>query len=204
MIAIIDYGAGNLGNVKRAFDYLNIRAEIVSTPAHLSGAKGAVLPGVGAFASGMAGLKKRNLVTPLKEFVREGHPFLGICLGMQLLFEGSFEDLEAEGLGIFSGRCRKFSHREVIKVPHMGWNSLAFNKEDKLIRDLPDSYLYFVHSFYVPIKKEILLASCQYGDNKFMAAVKKNNIWGFQPHPEKSGSTGLKILANFAEVVKRC
>ncbi len=200
MIGVIDYGAGNLGNVVRALNYLNCRTRIITGPEDLTGITALVLPGVGAFASGVEGLKSRELFHPLKDFISSGRPFLGICLGMQLLFQESSENPGLEGLAIFPGSCERFCPAEAGKVPHMGWNNLRVKKNNNLLLQ-EDLYLYFVHSYYLPVNPEILLASTTYGGQRFMSAVNREMVWGLQPHPEKSGRRGLKILRNFVEVV---
>ena len=201
MIGVIDYGAGNLGNVARALNYLNCRTRIIGEPDDLSGIAGLVLPGVGSFARGVEGLKQRELFRPVKNYIFSGRPFLGICLGMQLLFQESRENTGLRGLGAFPGRCEKFSPGESGKVPHMGWNNLRVENKNSLLQQEDKLYLYFVHSYYLPVNPKIVLASTVYGGQRFMSAVNRERVWGLQPHPEKSGSRGLKILRNFVEVV---
>jgi glutamine amidotransferase len=196
MIAIVDYGAGNLHSVKKAFDYLG--AEVLGTdqPKAVSAADKIVLPGVGHFSS-LQALNNTNFRKALLQAVSTGKPFLGICLGMQWLFEGSEECAEIAGAGIFSGTCRQFPSS--VKSPHVGWNSLTIQGSSELLRGImPDSYVYYTHSFHAPVTAETTAAS-EYG-LPFSAAVERDNIFGVQFHPEKSGDVGLSILKNFCEV----
>jgi glutamine amidotransferase len=195
MIAIVDYGAGNLNSVKKAFDHLGAEVVVTDQPETVTVASQIVLPGVGHFSSLQA--LNTGLRESLLESVSAGKPFLGICLGMQWLFEGSEECAEIAGAGIFPGKCRQFP--SVVKSPHVGWNSLAVQEGSRLLRGIAsDSFVYYTHSFYAPVVTEIA-ASSEYG-LRFAGAVERGNIFGVQFHPEKSGDVGLSILKNFCEV----
>lgn len=205
-VVIVDYGLGNLFNVEKAFAYLNIPAVVSSDPKSLSSASAIVLPGVGAFKDGMLGLQKRGFIEPLKALAIAGKPILGICLGMQMLMEESFEMGHHEGLGLIEGSVIAFQEMNV-KIPHMGWSNTKINQ--KADRSLFDNCLegndtfYFVHSYYVnPTRNQNLLASAEYGSQTFAAIVGQNNIVGCQFHPEKSGVQGLKLLQTFANSIK--
>ena len=196
MIAIVDYGAGNLSSVKKAFDHLGAEALITTHSALIAAADKIVLPGVGHFSS-LAGLDKLGLRTALLQAANAGKPFLGICLGMQWLFEGSEEAPDLAGAGIFAERCRQFPSS--VKSPHVGWNSLAVREGSQLLRDVaPDSFVYYTHSFQAPLIAATSAAT-EYGA-PFSAAVERGNIFGVQFHPEKSWTVGLGILRNFCEV----
>lgn len=198
-ITIIDYGMGNLASVKNAFLLLKGKTTVVSSPDGLKKAGKVVLPGVGSFAKAIYQLKKRNLLNPLKEKIKEGIPFLGICLGMQLLFEKSSEAEAVEGLGILKGEVLKFNQKDLI-VPHMGWNQVKKNKtQDKeLFSGIDDnSYFYFAHSYFCFPHEQDIIASCTSYGQDFVSAVSKKNIWAVQFHPEKSCQSGLKLLDNF-------
>ena len=203
MIGIIDYGAGNLRSVLNAFESLNLKAKLVGRGEELGKFDKIILPGVGAFGEAMQKLKDRNFIPAIKEAVVGGKPFLGICLGMQLLFEQSEEFGVNEGLGLVKGRVVKFDPSKFdapLKVPHTGWNTINFTKQTPINKDLAASeYLYFVHSYHVVCEDDATLGFSEYG-YKFVSAVHKDNIFGFQPHPEKSHETGLKILRNFGEM----
>ena len=196
MIAIVDYGAGNLNSVKKAFAYLGAEAVVTDQPRTVARASKMVLPGVGHFSS-LAALNPTGLAEVLLQSASGGQPFLGICLGMQWLFEGSEECLEVAGAGIFDGKCRQFPPS--VKSPHVGWNSLAVQQGSRLLRGVAqDSFVYYTHSFHAPVVAETAAAS-EYG-LRFAAAVERGNIFGVQFHPEKSGDVGLSILKNFCEV----
>ena len=208
MIAIVDYKMGNLASVKKALAALHYDAIITSDPQVIANADGVILPGVGAFAPAMANLREAGLDTAVKEAVASGKPFLGICLGMQLLFEGSEEGAAEgaliDGLGIIPGTVRRFPASETtdkgLKVPQMGWNSLADCKGSLLNGG---EYVYFVHSFYCdPADGEVVAARTEYGI-RYCCAVEKGNIFATQFHPEKSGEVGLAILAKFARRTKK-
>lgn len=199
MIAIIDYGAGNIFSVKNALDHLGIESELTNDKRKLEQADALILPGVGAFPAAMQKLNESGLVETIKEQSQK-KPFLGICLGMQLLFEKSFEFGEQEGLSLIKGYVDKIEEPELV-IPHMGWNKLEYNGECKLLEGLGDNeYVYFVHSYKAFCGDENLFAYCEYG-HKVPAVVGDGKfVYGCQFHPEKSGETGLKILENFAKL----
>jgi glutamine amidotransferase len=196
VIAIVDYGAGNLNSVKKAFDYLDARAVVTTEPEVVAASDKIVLPGVGHF-SALGGLDNTGLRDAVLQGARAGKPFLGICLGMQWLFEGSDEAPEFVGAGIFAGRCRPFPSS--VKSPHVGWNSLLVRESSRLLRNVaPDSFVYYTHSFQAPVIAATTAAS-EYGAH-FSAVIEQENIFGVQFHPEKSWTVGLLILNNFWEV----
>jgi len=197
MIAIIDYGMGNLFSVEKAFVKLNAEVVVTSDANVIAAADKVVLPGVGAFGDCMKNLEASGLIPIIMETAASGKPFLGICLGLQVMFEGSEEAPETKGLGIFKGIVKKIVAPE-LKIPHMGWNSLKMAERSPLLDNLPENpYVYFVHSFHaVPSEENIVTAFVEYG-GKVTAAVGKNNVQAMQFHPEKSSSVGLKILENF-------
>lgn len=200
MITIIDYGMGNLRSAQKAFEFIGFEAEITDKKADILKADKIVLPGVGAFADAMERLNGHGISKIIKSKVNDGTPFLGICLGMQLIFDASYENGEFEGLGLIQGKVVKFDLPKEYKVPHIGWNKL--NATDTvLFRDIKnEKYTYFVHSYYaVPDDKNTVIATSDYGI-EFTAAVNKENVYATQFHPEKSGDTGLKMLKNFAEL----
>lgn len=198
MIAIVDYKAGNLASVKKAFDALGARAEITSDPALVRKAKKIVLPGVGHFAATRV-LEQLGLAKAVQDAVHSGLPFLGICVGMQWLFKGSAEAPGVRGLGVFAGSCQRFPQNG-LKCPHVGWNSLEISKQARLFAGVEEQspFAYFTHSFYAgPISA--MTAAVDYGV-RFSAAVEKENVFGVQFHPEKSGTLGLQVLRNFMEL----
>lgn len=198
MIAIVDYGMGNLRSVQKAFEYLGYDAAITDQSKALENASHIVLPGVGAFRDAIAALKAKDLDGMIKKEVAEGKPFLGICLGMQMLFDRSSEDGEYEGLGLIGGEVVRFDTD--LKIPHIGWNTLYYNKRTALFDGIDDNYFYFVHSYHAAkVAKEDVETTCVYG-YEFVASVNRDNIWGVQFHPEKSGDTGLKVLKNFGAI----
>ena len=199
MIAIIDYGAGNLQSVKNALDYLKVKSVITSNANEIIKAKKVIFPGVGSFGDGIRALNELDLIDPIMKAIEDNKPFLGICLGMQVLFEKSEESPGVEGLGIFEGTVRKF--KGDLKIPQIGWNQLKIQKESGLFEGVEDkSFFYFVHSYYVnPEDKDIVLATTDYG-REFVSAIEKDNIFALQFHPEKSGEIGLKILENFCKL----
>ena len=200
MIAIIDYGAGNLQSVRKALDFIGCEARVTDRPEDLETAEAAVLPGVGAFGDAMASLESRGLVDPVRAFIRQGKPFLGICLGLQLLFDSSEESPGVKGLGVLPGKILRIPDGEGLKVPHIGWNSLSFpNGRGRLFAGLSqEPYVYFVHSYYLKAEDpQIVAATTEYGVS-IHAAVEKGNLFACQFHPEKSGAEGLQILRNFA------
>ena len=202
MIAVVDYGAGNLRSVDLALARLGAEAVITRDPDVMAGADGLILPGVGAFADAMAALENSGVVPALYAFAESGRPFLGICLGMQALFDGSEEGPGIRGLGLIPGQVRRLPDCG-LKIPHMGWNSLTPAKESLLLDGLPaDPYVYFVHSYACRASDPAdVLAVTDYGV-PFHAAVQRGNILGFQFHPEKSGDVGQTMLENFVKLVR--
>ncbi|EHQ87842.1 imidazole glycerol phosphate synthase subunit HisH [Desulfosporosinus youngiae] len=200
MIGIVDYGRGNLRSVEKALEKVGFEATIMASPTELNLVNGLILPGVGAFADAMQALRQGGWIEPLIRFARSGRPFLGICLGMQILFEVGEEHGEHAGLGLLAGRVVKFPPGR--KVPHMGWNSLQLEQPSYLLEGIPnESYFYFVHSYYAePGEKRDVAATSDYGV-VFPAVVSKDNVWGAQFHPEKSSPWGLKLLTNFGKWV---
>ena len=198
-ITIIDYGMGNLYSVQNALRSIGAEPVVTSDAAVIAQAEKILLPGVGAFGDCMANLEKSGLIHVIMDSLHSGKPFLGICLGMQLLFEGSDEAPGVKGLGFFKGQVRLL-HTE-LKIPHMGWNSLKIRPEAKLFRGIEDgSYVYFVHSYYLKAEDEsIVAASTEYG-TVIHASVERENVFACQFHPEKSSDVGLKILKNFASL----
>ncbi|WP_010680941.1 imidazole glycerol phosphate synthase subunit HisH [Acetivibrio cellulolyticus] len=204
MIAVIDYEVGNLRSVEKALHFIGCEAEVSSDRDFILNADAVVLPGVGAFADAMEKLEKRGLIDVIKTVIESGKPFLGICLGMQLLFEHSEEGGEnVQGLNILKGAIRQIPKDMNLKVPHMGWNLLDIKGNSPLLSGLSQNpYVYFVHSYYLDTSdKDIVIAETSYGIT-FSVAVQKGNVFATQFHPEKSGEVGLEILRNFAKVVK--
>lgn len=200
MIAIVDYGAGNIFSVKNAMDYLGLPAELTSKADEIRNADGIILPGVGAFPRAMEMLTQSGLVEVIREEAVK-KPFLGICLGMQLIFSKGYEFEETDGLGLIDGEV-KLMTPEGLSIPHIGWNKLEKNRECALLNGLgDDEYVYFVHSYAAQCADENIAAYCEYG-NRVTALVNSGTVYGAQFHPEKSGKTGLKILSNFAELIK--
>ncbi len=198
MIAIVDYGMGNLRSVEKAFAKVGHQATITNEPEQLDAASKIVLPGVGAFADAIAELHRRNLVEPLKRAVEQGKPFLGICLGLQLLFDVSYEDGEHQGLGIVPGKVVRFETSD-LKVPHMGWNQLQIRRPSPVLNGLAaGTHVYFVHSYYVVPEDESVVATITEYGVPFTSSIWRDNLFATQFHPEKSQADGLRILANFA------
>jgi glutamine amidotransferase len=199
-VAIIDYGAGNLRSVRNTLVHLGADVQTVRTPDELDGAEKIVLPGVGAFGRGMAALEAAGFVAPLKEAVAAGVPLIGICLGMQFLFEESDELGRTAGLGLLPGRVTRFP-TDGPKVPHIGWNQLHRRCDDPLLAGVDDgAYAYFVHSYYVDAGDPAdVLATTDYGID-FASVIRRGNVFGIQPHPEKSQAVGQRILRNFLEM----
>ena len=201
MVAIIDYDAGNIGSVEKAVRLLGSDAVLTDDRDQLLSADHVILPGVGAFGDAMAKIRERNLEPVIREIVTKGTPFFGICLGLQLMFESSEESPGVKGLSLLPGKILRLPEGEGRKIPHMGWNDLAFPKPSRLFAGIPEgSFVYFVHSYYLKAGDEgIVAATTQYGAN-IHAAVESGNIFACQFHPEKSSSVGLGILRNFLEV----
>ena len=203
MVAIIDYDAGNIKSVEKAIQFLGEEAIITRNPDEILSASHVILPGVGAFGDAMEKLHKYGLIPVIHEVVKRDIPFLGICLGLQLMFDRSEETPGVEGLSILKGEIKRIPDKEDLKIPHIGWNSLKYPNVGRLYKDIPeDSYVYFVHSYYLDAEeKDIVVATTEYGTN-IHASVEKGNVFACQFHPEKSSSVGLKILENFLKVSK--
>lgn len=201
MIAIIDYQMGNLRSVQKGFERVGHAAEITSDPLELAHADRIVLPGVGAFEDAIAELKRRDLVGPIKDAIASGKPFLGICLGLQLLFDVSYEGGEFAGLGVIPGEVVRFQVPPEYKVPHMGWNACHIAKRAPVLGETAEgTHFYFVHSYHcVPRDPAVISLTADY-PQPFVAAVWKDNLFATQFHPEKSQSAGLQLLKNFAEL----
>ena len=199
MIAIIDYDMGNIHSVQKALESLGEKTVIAATPKEIKAADKVVLPGVGAYDDAVMALEKKNLLPALKEFIAQKKIFLGICLGMQLLFEDSQEAKVKHGLGILKGKSLRFKEKPGLKVPHMGWNQLSkIDAECPLLKGVvKGSYVYFCHSYYpAPANKSVTAATTDYGID-FSSVVWQDNIYGVQFHPEKSQDVGMRILKNF-------
>ncbi len=218
LITIIDYGMGNLGSVAKAFHHLGGSVRVTSDPKGVKKAKALVFPGVGAFGPAMGELRRRRLLDPILGFIQEGKPFLGLCLGLQLLFASSEESPGVKGLAVFPGQVRRLPRRRDLKVPHVGWNQIERQKtEDRgqksevgghrsvgLLEGVPDgAYMYFVHSYYAdPQDKEVIAATTEYG-RRFPSVVwNGDRLWATQFHPEKSQKWGLRVLNNFLSEVR--
>jgi imidazole glycerol-phosphate synthase subunit HisH len=202
MIAIIDYGMGNIHSVRKAMEFMGAETLVARDPADIRSARKLVLPGVGAFDDAMQELEKMGLIPVIKEEIKKKKPFLGICLGMQLLFERSREAKTEKGLGVLRGSVEKFSLPAGMKVPHMGWNQLSLKKKEcPLFAGITDSpNVYFCHSYYPqPEDDGVTAATCDYG-GEFSCAVWQGTVYGVQFHPEKSQETGLRIIENFVKL----
>jgi glutamine amidotransferase len=201
MLAIIDYEMGNLRSVQKGFERVGYSATITSDPAVLATAEKIVLPGVGAFRDAIAALRERKLIEPIREAVAAGKPFLGICLGLQLLFDKSYEDGEYEGIGIVPGEVVRFRVPSEYKVPHMGWNQLQFRKRPPIFDGIAEgAHFYFVHSYYVvPQDESVIATETDYAGN-FCSGIWRDRLFAVQFHPEKSQAAGLRLLKNFAEM----
>lgn len=202
MISIIDYGMGNLKSVKKALKYIGEESQITSDKEYIENSQGVILPGVGAFPEAMKNLRIKKLDVAIKNAVEKGIPLLGICLGMQLLFDTGEEIENCEGLGLIPGNITKLYGD--IKIPHMGWNSLNLKKECALLESIPESsYVYFVHSFYADMKYEENLNACSVYGIEVPAVVSNGKVYGTQFHPEKSGDVGIKMLKNFVALLNK-
>ena len=198
MITIINYGTGNFRSVENAFKYLGEKTEVTDKPDEIEKAEKIVLIGVGSFGRAAKVLEKKKLAVPIKKAILSGKPFLGICLGLQLLFEKSEESPGVKGLGVFKGECLKFKN---VKTPQLGWNRIKIKKKSDLFKNIPEeSYFYFMHSLYVkPAQNDLISATTDYGQD-YCSAVSFKNIFAVQFHPEKSGSAGLQIFKNFINI----
>ncbi|MEE9584034.1 MAG: imidazole glycerol phosphate synthase subunit HisH [Candidatus Brocadiales bacterium] len=198
MIAIIDYGMGNLRSVQKAVEKVGFDSVLVDRPEGLKGVDKLVLPGVGAFRDAMQGLRDRGLIDPILRHIREERPYLGLCLGLQILFTESEEDGPCEGLDVIPGRVVRF-REDHLRIPHMGWNQVSLKKDLPVTKDVPqDAYMYFVHSYYVrPDDPDVVAGVTEYG-REFPSIICKDNIFATQFHPEKSQANGLTIIKNFA------
>jgi imidazole glycerol-phosphate synthase subunit HisH len=202
-IAILDYGMANLRSVQKAFEHVGHRADIIATPKQIESADKLVLPGVGAFQDAVATLREKQLDAPIKRHIEAGKAFLGICLGLQMLFDVGYEDGVHEGLGVFRGKCVRFDVDTTmnLKVPHMGWNQLNIRRPAPIFRGLPaDAGVYFVHSYHVVPEDESLIATTTDYGRPFVSSIWRDNVMATQFHPEKSQAVGLKILENFAKL----
>jgi len=204
-LLIIDYGMGNLRSVQKAVERVGFDAAVTDDPDAVRRADKIILPGVGAFADAINALHQKHLVDPIEEFIRSGSPFLGICLGLQMLFEESFEDGPHRGLGVLAGTVEKFDPappgRPRLKVPHMGWNRIAVRKKAPILDGVPDGvHMYFVHSYYVkPADRAVIAAETDYG-GFFTSMIWRDNVFATQFHPEKSQAHGLRMLSNFCRM----
>ena len=204
VIAVVDYDMGNLHSVCKGLENVGAVPKITDSPAIIEQADAVVLPGVGSFDPAMQNLRSRNLIEPIKRAIASGKPFLGICLGMQILLESSEEGVEP-GLGVIAGKVRRFRSEPGLTIPHMGWNQLQFTQPGlPLWQNLPsDPWVYFVHSYYVdPVDWEVRSAIVTHGSQNVTAAIAKDNLMAVQFHPEKSSSTGLQMLSNFVSQVR--
>jgi glutamine amidotransferase len=201
MITIVDYQMGNLRSVQKAIERVGGEANISSDPSEIARAEKLILPGVGAFGDAMAEIRRRDLANPIRDFIDSGRPFLGICLGLQLLFEQSLEHGQHEGLGVLAGDVVRFDLPPTFKVPHMGWNTVIKRRDAPLLADTVDgTHFYFVHSYYVrPADPAVVALECDYG-GRFCAMVWRENLFATQFHPEKSQEDGLKLLRAFSNL----
>ena len=209
MIAVIDYGVGNLFSLLSSLNYVGLDTKLTNNIEEIKNAKGIILPGVGAFRDAIGNLEKYGLKETLINEAKNGKPFLGICLGMQMLFEKSYEYGEYEGLGLINGTVEEIKkyipENSDLKIPHMGWNSLIINerfKDDKILKDVDNNeYVYYVHSYFAKTDMKNIVTYSEYG-TKIPGIVKNENVYGMQFHPEKSGDTGLKLLKNWGKLIK--
>lgn len=200
MISIIDYGAGNLLSVKNALDHIGCECKVVTEKQELFDSDAAILPGVGSFGNAMESMQDAKLVEPILSFIESGKPFLGICLGLQLLFQSSEESPNVKGLGVLKGEILKIPNEDgTLKIPHIGWNSLSIKNHDGIFSNMQDSpYVYFVHSYYLKAHEDIVTSTADYGV-EIHASIQKGNVFATQFHPEKSGDIGIQMLKNFVE-----
>lgn len=208
MIAIIEYGMGNVRSVSNAFELLGTKIEITNDPKQLSYADAIILPGVGAFSDGMRNLREKGLIDALREEILEKKkPYLGICLGLEFLAEKSFEGGIHEGLGWLKGIVTKIEpHHSSHKVPHMGWDDTKITKTGGILTELENPSFYYLHSYYLKVddsEKSVITSTCDYGGNNITTSIQKDNIYAVQFHPEKSQETGLKLLKNFLDIINK-
>lgn len=202
MVVIIDYGAGNIESVRKAMEHIGVDVLVSSSPDDLKNADAAILPGVGSFGDAMHNIRKNGLESAIKDFISTGKPFLGICLGLQILFESSEESPGVKGLSVIKGKIVRIPDSENLKIPHMGWNSLDVAEGTRLFTGLEkESYVYFVHSYYLKCEEDVVAATTNYS-TLIHASVEKDNLFACQFHPEKSGDVGIQILKNFMSIVK--
>jgi glutamine amidotransferase len=202
LITVVDYGMGNLRSVSKALEAVGFNVKVSSFPEDIKNAKAIVVPGVGAFADAVHNLKRFKLFDEIINHIEKGKPYLGICLGLQLLFEYGYEFGEHRGLGVLKGKVIKFDHKSGVKIPHMGWNQVWIRKKEGLFSNIKDGeFFYFVHSYYADTENEEDIASFTDYSINFCSAVQKGNIWAVQFHPEKSQKAGLKLLNNFKNFV---
>ncbi|MBI4439587.1 imidazole glycerol phosphate synthase subunit HisH [Candidatus Woesearchaeota archaeon] len=196
MIVVVDYGAGNIRNVANALESLSVEYVVSKNPKDIANADKIILPGVGHFGAAMKVLRERKLAIPIKNAISGGKPYLGICLGLQLLFEKSEEAPGVKGLGVLKGNVLRF--RGKMKIPHIGWNSISKKKDSRILANTPSGkYFYFVHSYYAnPLDRKAVLTTTNYG-SEFVSGIESKNIVAFQFHPEKSGKLGMEILKRF-------
>ncbi|RMD47231.1 MAG: imidazole glycerol phosphate synthase subunit HisH [Aquificota bacterium] len=203
MITVVDYGMGNLRSVAKALEKVGFDVKVSSNKKDIENAKAIVVPGVGAFGDAIHNLERFDLLDAVIKSIKEGKPYLGICLGLQILFEYGYEFGEHEGLGILKGKVIRFENKEGYKVPHMGWNQVWIKQKEGLFSNIKEGeYFYFVHSFYAVPSEEKDIASITDYSVDFCSAVQKDNVWAVQFHPEKSQKAGLKLLENFKQFVE--
>ncbi|WP_457641924.1 imidazole glycerol phosphate synthase subunit HisH [Persephonella sp.] len=204
MITVVDYGMGNLRSVAKALEKVGFDVKVSSDPADIKNAEAIVVPGVGAFGDAIHNLERFGLLEEVVKSIEAGKPYLGICLGLQILFEYSYEFGEHKGLGVLKGKVIRFENKEGYKVPHMGWNQVWIKQKEGLFSDIKDGeYYYFVHSFYAVPSDENDIASLTDYSVSFCSAVQKDHVWAVQFHPEKSQKAGLKLLENFKKFVEK-
>ncbi len=203
MITVVDYGMGNLKSVAKALEYVGLNVKISSSPEDIKNSKAIVVPGVGAFGDAVHNLKRFKLFDEIINHIEKGKPYLGICLGLQLLFEYGYEFGEHEGFGVLKGKVIRFQPKEGFKIPHMGWNQVWIKQKEGLFSGIKEGeFFYFVHSFYAEAYDKNDIASTTDYITDFCSSVQKNNIWAVQFHPEKSQKAGLKLLENFKNFVE--
>lgn len=208
MLAIIDYDMGNVRSIHNAFTLLDEEIKITDDPVIIESAEAVIVPGVGAFADGMINLKKKNLVSILeKQVIERKKPYLGVCLGLEFLAKKSFEGGEYDGLGWIKGNVVRLKpNNPSLRVPHIGWDDTSILEKEGLLKDIQSPTFYFLHSYYLKIdesEKDIITSVCDYGGNKIIATLQKENIYAVQFHPEKSQTTGLKLLKNFLDDIRK-